>query len=87
MSRCAALAAALLVVACGVKAPPRPPAPDRGAASPTATAPGSLEAVRPERSDAAGGAESKDDAASAAERSRGTTPSPTPSPSGAQATP
>jgi drug/metabolite transporter (DMT)-like permease len=32
---------------------------------------GSLEAVRPERSAAAGGAESKDDAASAAERSRG----------------
>ena len=39
---------------------------------------GSLEAVRPERSAAVGGAESKDEAASAAERSRGTTPTSAP---------
>ncbi len=45
-------AAALLVCACGVKAPPRPP---EKAATPTATVP----TVRPERGAAEGGAEAK----------------------------
>jgi hypothetical protein len=60
VTRLAALAASLLAVACGVRAPPRPPVPERDEASRSATEPQG--AVHPERSDAA----------SAAERSRGT---------------